>query len=302
MVQLWFSRLYCSVFLRMGEEPVAENDVAGLRRSGWPSVFDLIAARGIVVLRSGREITILDDGLSVSSPGERRAHIYWASLERSPGWEERYHGETGFPFDLSSGSDDGPDLFAELVAWCCDRRGDIAGADGSLAKALDAMAANGRLRFGFSQAGALVTSLVAVVLAASVIGSFVRGLPLELTLLPILLFVALLLLAGWGVIASVNFWRDAGKEIVVSNRGLSVSRAGRMLANLTWHEMAQPEALRHRKDKRVLGCSAGGRTVIDGRSMQRAVVLEIIVDHFITRELARRGLTRTLKPDAVRSV
>lgn len=285
----------------MGEEPVAEDHVAGLRRSSWQSVFDLIAARGIVIRRDGREITILDDGLSVSSPGAARAHVYWASLERASGWAERYHGEAGLTFDFVRG-DDGPNPFADLVAWCCDIRGDIAGADGSLLKAVDAMAASSRLRFGFSQSGALGSSFVAVVLGAIVIASFVGGPPPEPTLLPILLFVAFLLLAGWSVIAAVNFWRDAGKEVVVSKRGLSVSRSGRTLADLTWHEMTQPDALKHRKDKGVLGCSADGRTVVDGRSMQRAVVLEIIVDHFITRELARRGLTRTLKPDAVRSV
>jgi hypothetical protein len=36
--------------------------------------------------------------------------------------------------------------------------------------------------------------------------------------------------------------------------------------------------------------------------MLRALVLEIIVDHFITRELVRRKLTRTLKPSEVRLI
>lgn len=287
----------------MGEEPVAEDHVADLRRSGWQSVFDLIASRGILIRRGGREITILDDGLSVSGRGQSRAHVYWASLERTSGSDERYHGEAGLTFTMSSSREDGPDLFADLVAWCCEMRGEIAGADGSLAKALDAMAMSGRLRFEFSQSSALVTVLVAVGVGAVVIASFLRGpSSSEVPLWSILLFVLLLFSAGWALIASLDFWRDAGKEIVVSNRGLSVSRAGRTLANLTWHEMTQPDALKHRKDKGVLGCSSDGRTVIDGRSMQRAPVLAIIVDHFITRELARRGLTRTLKPDAVRSV
>lgn len=301
MVQRWFSHWHCSAFLPMGEEPVAEDHVAGLRRSDWQSLFELIAARGVTILRGGREITILDDGLGVSGPGAPRAHVYWASLERSPGWAARYHGERGAAFDVVRG-DDEPDLFAQLIAWCCDARGDIAGADGSLVKALDAMASNGRLRFGFSQSGAWVPSLVAIVLGAGVIGSFVGGPPLELTLLSIFAFVVLTLLAGWSVIAAINFWRDAGKEIVVSDRGLSVSKAGRVLANLTWHEMTQPDALKLRTEKRVLGCSGDGRTIIDGRNMRRALVLEIIVDHFITRELARRRLTRTLKPSEVRSL
>lgn len=299
MAQRWFSRLHGSAVLPMGEEPVAEDRVAGLRQSDWQSVFELIVARGIVIRRGELEITILDDGLSVSSPGAARAHVYWASLERASGWAERYHGETGPPFDFLRG-DDRPNLFADLAAWCCDMRGEIAGADGSLVNALDAMAASGRLRFGFSQSGAWVASFVAVVLGAIVISSFVRESPSDLTLLPILGFVVLFLLVGFAVTESARFWLDAGREIVVSTRGLSLSKAGRTVANLTWHEMTQPDALKHRKEKRVLGCSADGRAVIDGRSMQRAAVLEVIVDHFITRELARRGLTRTLKPGDVR--
>jgi hypothetical protein len=286
----------------MAEGSVAENQVAGLRRSNWQSVFELIAARGIVISRGGVEITLLDDGLSVVRRGVPRTHIYWASLERWSGLDERYHGEAGPAFNLNSAREDGPDLFAELIAWCYEMRGEIAGADGSLVEALDAMAANGRLRFAFSQSGAVVTSFIAVVVGAMVVASFVQGPPLELTLLPILLFVALVLFAGWTAIASVSFWRDAGKEILVSNRGLSVSKDGRIFADLTWHEMTQPEALKLRNDKGVLGCSGDGRIAVDGRSMQRAPVLEIIVDHFITRELSRRGVTRTLKPKAVRSI
>jgi len=286
----------------MAEGPVAEDQVAGLRRSNWQSVFGLIAARGVVIRRGGLEITILDDGLSVLGRGVPRTHIYWASLERSSGLDERYHGEAGPAFSLNSDPEDGPDLFAELIAWCCEMRGEIAGAGGSLVKALDAMAANGRLRFAFNQSGAVVTALTAAVLGVVVVGSFMRGPPLDLTLLPILLFVALLLFAGWSVIASVRSWRDAGKEVLVSKRGLSVSKDGRMLADLTWQEMTQPEALKRRSDKGVLGCTSDGRIAVDGRNMQRAAVLEVIVDHFVTRELARRGVTRTLGPKAVRSI
>jgi len=280
----------------MAEGPVAEDQVAGLRRSNWQSVFELIAARGVVIRRGGLEITILDDGLSVLSRGAPRTHIYWASLERSSGLDERYHGEAGPTFNLNSDREDGPDLFAGLIAWCYEMRGEIAGAGGSLVKALDAMAANGRLRFAFSQSGAVVTSVIAVGIGAMVVASFVRGPPLDLTLLPILLFVALFLFAGWGVIASVSFWRDAGKEVLVSSRGLSVSKDGRVLADLTWHEMTQAEALKRRSDKGVLGCTSDGRIAVDGRNMQRAAVLEIIVDHFVTRELVRRGVTLTLGP------
>jgi hypothetical protein len=265
-------------------------------------VFELIAARGVVIRRGWLEVTILDDGLSVLNRGVPRTHIYWASLERSSGLDERYHGEAGPTFNLNSDREDGPDVFAELIAWCCEMRGEIAGAGGSLVKALDAIAANGRMRFAFNQSGAVVTALTAAVLGALVVGSFVRGPPPDLTLLPILLFVAVFLFAGWSAIASVSVWRDAGKEVLVSNRGLSVSKDGRMLADLTWQEMTQPEALKLRSDKGVLGCSGDGRIVVDGRSMQRAAVLEIIVDHFITRELARRGVTQRLKPKAVRSI
>lgn len=242
---------------------------------------------------------VRDEGIDIRREG-RELRIHWGGIERNGSWlDGRFRASNGQTFALP-GDSRTRDAVLNVVRWCAEVRGDIAGAGGSLLRAIDEMAAHGKLRFRFDRRSAFGEVAVALALVVMFVWLGLAAWADRDGGWDLLVFGALAAVAGWWLIASISSLSDLDAEILVTDRGLSKSTGGRTVATLTWHEAAQPAALSIRWANRLLASSPDGRTRIDGSRMVHARALEAVVDHLLMRELERRGLKRTLKLSDVR--
>jgi hypothetical protein len=257
-----------------------------------------LIVRAITATEEG-PIVVHDAGIDVKRDG-REVRVHWSALERTNGWsDEQFRGSDGQVFSLP-GDTRTRDAALGIVRWCADVRGEIAGAEGSLLRAVDEMAKHGRLRFRFDRRrlfGEVVFGSAAVLLLSG-LAVFAYADTGEIGhLLSFGIFVAFAL---WIVVTALLALPDLKAEILVSTRGVSKSVDGQSVVVLSWSEIMQPAALKERWTHRLLASSADGRTRIDSSRFVHARALEAVVDHLLVRELERKGLTRTLKLADVR--
>jgi hypothetical protein len=197
---------------------------------------------------------------------------------------------------------EGRDFVVELLAWCRKNQTHVAAADGSIARAIESMAAGEGMRFGFDWWDASTSSILFGGMFLGFVALIVGDSPFDhygawdVTMA----VLGLLLLGGLAALSAVA-WLDAGRELVVSAKGLAEHRQRRLVRELTWDQMTGVDALRRRREAEVLGCNGDGSTTIEGSNIQNQAVLAAMIEHLLIRELERRGLTRSLRPQDVRS-
>lgn len=282
--------------------------VTPLAARGWENIPTIIVALAVFALTAGaamvralevaRLATIVADdyGFEVWRGQSRRGRIAWRDVLRAGPFVTSKYQRLALPADF-----DGRDLLVQLIAWCRENRTRIGAADGSITRAVEAMAADEGMKFEFDRWAASTSSIlfggVFLAFAASIVGD--RPFDQYGAWDAAMAALGLLLLGGFAALSTVA-WFDAGQELVVSSKGLAEYRQRRLVRELTWDQMTHVDALRRRREGEVLGCNSDGSTVIEGSNLKYQAVLGATVEHLLVRELERRGLTRSLRPEDVR--
>jgi hypothetical protein len=256
----------------------------------------VLAGAGIAraIDRARAPTLIADDrGIEIWRRGRQDGRAEWGELVRTWPFVTSPNVSFWLPLDI-----EGRELLRALTDWSCANRRAIAAEDGSLRRTIETMAAGEGIRFAVTWRGALVGTAIFIAFAPMIWFADDRTFG-EWTIGEIVGAVGLLLVLAAILLRPLLTVVGPRREVVVSERGLEAFRGGERRPTLTWDEMTPPDALRLRRQKKVLGCDRAGRTV-ESTELRAAEVLEAIVDHLLVRELERRGLTGALSPEDVR--
>jgi len=252
---------------------------------------------------TARRLTLRDNGIESYRGEKKLALIHWRDVSRAgfpPFFVSPILGRGGDTIWLP-GSFDGRDLLAACVAWCFANRAEIAANGGSITRALDAMADRDGISFGFDWRSSIIsTTLMGGLVAGMTAVVVLDKTPIaQQSLLTIGVCIVVFCILASLFVAALFAWTEVSIRVVVSSRGVSITKKGRTITALTWDDIVKPDALKQRRKLIALACDASGKTVITSSNIHNGELLNAVVDRVLVRELKRRDKLKTLTPTDV---